>query len=315
MGIFVIAAMILGIFYVGLSIGFMPARSTRRFRGLGTLLVSSVLAIALWQSAQSITAPSAGATILIFFCVLAIFFIGGLGRLAGSLTRQLPAGSRTIRLTGASVIVVPAALIGWSIYAYETNRIADEKAEVAALAAFQSQTLTGSFGGHSIALPVVPSLHIVHACRDVTRDCHTHFWRSTGLNMASLDAFELFSIRFRIDDAIIEVLASWCAKRQQMLDTVWCEGPLEHETGLSLTESKGPLDPNIYTVHQAPDRINSIVCSEHWTGLSCHVKFDVAAGIEGYIFTSGLTPEVAGDEALKAIPRINRIWAAMSAHR
>jgi hypothetical protein len=130
--------------------------------------------------------------------------------------------------------------------------------------------------------------------------------------MASPDAFELSSIRFRTDDVIMKELVIWCANRLQMLDSVWCEGPLEHESGLSVTDIRGPLDPNIYTVHQTPDATYSIVCNEHWTGLSCHVKFDVAVGIEGYIFTSGLSPEEAGDEAVKAIPRINRIWAAMS---
>lgn len=312
MGIFIVAAILLGTFYIGLVMGFMPAGGAHRIRGIGTMIVFGGLAVAIWQSAQNITAPSAGVTILLFVCLLAIFFIGGFGQLAGSLTRQLPAESRVIRLAGVLVIVFPAALIAWGIYAIEVNRIANENAELAVLAEFQNQTLTGSFGGHSIALPVVPSLHIVHACLEGTRECHTHFWHSTELNMASPDTFELSSIRFRIDDVIMKKLTIWCANRRQMLDTVWCEGPLEYEIGLRVTESRDPLDTNIYTVHQAPEAINSIVCNEHWTGLRCHVKFDVTASIEGYIFTSGLTPEEAGAEAVEALPRINRIWAFMS---
>jgi hypothetical protein len=136
----------------------------RRIRGIGTMIISGVLAIFLWQSAQGLYAPSSGVVIFMFLSLLVFIFIGGLGLFAGSMTGQLPTRSKAICLAGSLVVIIPAALMGWVVYGYEVTTIAAEKPEIAALAGFQNQTLTGSFGGYSIVLPVVPSLHIVHAC-------------------------------------------------------------------------------------------------------------------------------------------------------
>jgi hypothetical protein len=277
------------------------------------MMGSCVLAIAVLQLTQRATSPSAGVGIIILFVTLAATFTYGFGQLAGSLTRRLPTRSWAIRIVGLFMIVVPAASMGWGLYALEARRGAHEKAEMAAIALFQDQTLTGSFGRHSVTLPVVPSLRLVHACYEGTKQCHTLLWRSAALDSASPDTLELSSIRFHNGHNVLEELNIWCANRQQMLDTVWCELPLESDFSLSVKDSMDPPNLNKYTAHQAPEPIKLLACREHWRGLSCRIRFDLNTDIEGYVVTNGLSPDEAQDEALKVIlPRLRRIWAAMS---
>lgn len=313
MGILFFPAIVLLIFYAALSAGFVSSGRSRLVHGSVTMMISSALAAALWQMAQSTTAPSAGFALIVLYCFLTGAFLIGLGLFIGCLTKLLPAGSISRHIVGVAVLILPAALMGWGIYTYEAGKVADEKAKVAARAAFQSQTLTASFGDHSVALPVAPSIHITHACREGKRVCHTYFSGSTELNMASPDTLELVSIEFPRRSVVNEELIRWCADRPDMSDSVWCEQPFEQPLGLSVTDTTSrTLDPAKWTRYPAPDEASSLICYEHGTGPSCEIKFDLAPGIQGYASTIGLTPEQAGVEALKALPRITRVWAAMS---
>jgi hypothetical protein len=307
-----LAFIVLGPYYLGLYYGFRRAIGAHRVRGIGKVIVCGGLAVVLTGLGQSVTAPSAGITIILAFIILALFFLFGLGQTLGSLIKFLPIKSTLTRVIGVAVIVIPTALIGWGLYAMEANKIEEEKAKNAAIEAFQSQTLTGTFDRHLIRLPVVPSLHIIHRCHEGTRECHTHFSGSAELNMASPDSLELSSIQFLNRRRINEQMNGWCAGRPQLLDTVWCEGPMKHQTGLILTGHYKPNNPNYGTEYQAPDGIRSIICSEHWTGFGCRVTFDIADGIVGYILTNDITPLEAGEEALQTLPRINRIWTEIT---
>ena len=131
--------------------------------------------------------------------------------------------------------------------------------------------------------------------------------------MAPPDTLDIVSIEFPWRSVVNEEFIRWCNDRPDVSDSVWCEQPFEHRLGLSVTDTKSPTpDPAIWTRHPAPDGARSLICLESWTGRSCLIKFDLAPGIQGYVSTTGLTPEQASAEALKALPWIARVWAAMS---
>lgn len=313
MGIFFVPAIVLLIFYTALCAGFVSFGRSRLIHGSVIMMISSALAAALWQMAQNTTAPSAGFALIVLFCLLTGAFLIGLGLFIGCLTKLLPEGSISRRMVGIAVLILPAALVGWGLYSYKAGKVADEKAKVAARAAFQSQKLTASFGDHSVTLPVAPSIHITHACREGKRICHTSFSGNTELNMASPDTLELVSIEFPKRSDINEELTRWCADRAEMLDSVWCEQPFEQLVGLSVTDTTSRTrDPVNWKRYPAPDRASSLICYEHGAGPSCEIKFELAPGIQGYVSTIGLTQRQASVEALKALPRITRVWAAMS---
>lgn len=312
MSVLGVSAAVLGIYYLGLSQGIAPRGETHRIRGIGKLIISLFLGVAFGQLAKGITAPGAAVGLLFVFCVPMAFFLVGLGQLVGSLTGLLQRGSTAKRIIAAVVIIGPPALIGSGLYSLETSRVAEKEAEIAARAAFQNQTLVGSFGDHSVTLPVVPSLQITHACLDGTRECHTHFWSSTGLNQTSPEDIEITSMRFRTDDVILEELSVWCDVREHMLDTLWCAQPPDNDLTLRLADTARSLDPDIYTIHDFPEPIDTIICFEHWKGLSCRVRFDIAEGIEGAISTINLTPKDANVAALRIIPRAFSVWQAIS---
>jgi hypothetical protein len=311
MSIFIVSAICLFPFYAGLSAGIISTVRSRLIYGIAIMVVSGTLEAAFWLLAQSVTGSASFILLLPLIFFAAVFLIG-LGLFIGNLIKFLPAESLIHRIFGAAAFALPAALVGWGMYTVETVRIADEKAEVVARADFLNQTLAASFGEHLVTLPVVPWLQIVHACRQGSRDCHTHFWSSSELNMASPDTLKLFSIKFVTHSNAIEELNRWCAEKPEMTDGVWCEGPFDHSMSLYLTDQSG-LDFNSkrWKAHPAPEGANLLTCAKFRKELSCRVEFDVASGIRGSISTVGLTPEQAAAEALKALPKITKIWATM----
>ncbi|WP_281856872.1 hypothetical protein [Litoreibacter halocynthiae] len=311
MGILIIAAIILFPLYAGLSAGLVSTVRSRLIYGIAIMVVSGALEAAFWLLAQSATG-SASVILLLPLIFFAVVFLIGLGLFIGHLIKFLPVGNLSQRIISVAAFALPAALVGWGMYTVETVRIADEKTETAARADFLNQTLTASFGEHLVTLPVVPWLQIVHACRQGTRSCHTNFWSSSELNMASPDTLELFSIKFEKHSDVIEEWGRWCAEKPEVSDGVWCEGSFDQSMSLNLTETTGRTHyPKRWKVYPAPKGTNLLTCAENWNGLSCNVNFDVASGIQGSISTLGLTPEQAAAEALKALPKIARIWATM----
>ena len=274
---------------------------------------STVIALVVLMGQRYETQMLAAVLGLVFVYPALALLLVGIVQLVVSLIGLLPKGSGARRLATIVAVAIPMTMVGWGFHAY----FAHERARAVALATFRGQTLAGSFGGYTVSLPAAPSVTVVHACRDGRSECHTNLRTARELNMASPDDLRLSRIRFRLSDGVEEDLSVWCGTRPEMANAPWCQDPFRYHVELHVEEPGVPLAvaaENGFPTSDGmrSDGVKDVVCNEHWTGLSCRVIFDVASGIEGYVFTSGLSPEKALEVALVEYRKLDRLWTYMT---
>jgi hypothetical protein len=305
-------AFILIPFYLGVANSMMQSKAGASLRSIGLMTVAGVVAIAIWQAGQSVTAPSAALPIIIALCFLALVFLLGLGMLVGGQVARLQSKNTARNLALFATISFPALLSMLAAHQLESYWTAEESDRNAAREAFQKQTLNADFGDHSITFPVSPGLTIEHSCQNHSRVCVTR-WNSEGINSAPANDLVLLSIQFSSMIGLEDEFMSWCENRSDLADTVWCE--LHHERDFSLRvegQNHVPWEQaEGAELFEAPEQIKTLVCSDHWDGPFCRAIIDIAPGIEAHVPSQGLTPNAAGQRALEALPAINRYWEAM----
>ncbi|MEM1351001.1 MAG: hypothetical protein AAGF27_01585 [Pseudomonadota bacterium] len=300
-------------YFLGLGGGLIASKSGSRLRGWPTMIVSAALFAVLWRSAQPGVIYASYVMFLAGVLFLTLTFLIGFGLFIGSLIARLRLKPVIRRLAVVLAIAAPVTLMLVHVDKVEKRRAAQELADQKDLAAWQSQTLKGELGEHTVTFPVQPNLQISHSCRDHKSTCVSS-WGRAGLNMAEADDLVLQSLRFSIRPQRAKTLVNWCTSNFPAFDNAWCELHPDYDFSF---EAEGfrrvPLEEagNVI-LYPAPQRVKVLACYRKSQIERCRVEFEVAHGVRARVFSSGLSPEAAAERALELLPTIKRRWRALT---
>lgn len=303
--IYAIAGIALVLFCIGYGTGFTLGKGEEpNLRGVVAMLIGGVFTAITWGAAvESIRAPGAGATVVLFMAAFGALFLFGLGRFVGSLVLIFYEEGPRRRVAVLLTMGLPAVIVGWILYGITTAEAALQAENAVAREALQAETYTLGFGAYHIQVPGAPVLSLVHPCNLPSNRCTTMFWYSIGWNSRAEAPQRVFAFDVVTNPDTLKAQAAWCARRTDISqDSVWC----------NLT------DPDRMRFKRSSDLRGSEAeretrCNATSTGqIGCAVTHDVASGIVARLGAFAVDEATAREQLQAQRNRAEALWSSMT---
>jgi hypothetical protein len=243
--------------------------NSRRLRGITPSLIGACLAF--WSYSESATAQygASAALYIVFFAVAIPWLIFGLGSLLTSAGSYLPSTALGNSIK-TGLVSAPVVFVAFAMHEANQRRHARQLQEAEQQALFQMSDVEGMLSGFALVLPASPQIDLYHDC-DTTgpsskRTCRTFFATAVRLRVDNTATTPVQFSKLVINPTNLQT-KSWCGKRPEMEDRVWCNDLLDHQIRFSANAMRAP-DENWTEIPDAPDSLR-IFCQDRWDGFVC----------------------------------------------